>query len=222
MVERSEKWLSILISLILLLSISHLPQSTANSTYLKTWKQSDGSELEITISSFVTNLLVNTKYTYRIHLEAKTFGSSLDGFYSIAMGLRFTYSQGIIKSDLKCDTGDLSVSGSRIHILIPITVPSADEFSLKLGESIQGQLQYIIYFSEQPKDWDKSEMAPNQWPHESDVTLGWETISQGKISNPYLNFRTTIPIAFATIVVFSTGTYFIVRKRKSSNKRDLL
>jgi hypothetical protein len=138
------------------------------------------------------------------------------------MGLRFTFSQGIIKSDLKCDVGDLSVSGSKIIILIPIDVPSADEFSLKLGESIQGQLQYIIYFSEQPKDWDKSEMAPNQWPHESDVTLGWETISQGRISNPYLNFQSSIPIAFATIVVFSTGIYFILRKKKSSNERDLL
>ena len=94
MVKKSENWLLIPISLILLLSFSHLPQSNANSKYSKTWKLSDGSELEITISSFVNNLLVNTKYTYRIHLEAKTFGSSLDGFYSIAIGLRFTYPQG--------------------------------------------------------------------------------------------------------------------------------
>jgi len=217
MVKKSENWLLIPISLILLLSFSHLPQSNANSKYSKTWKLSDGSELEITISSFVNNLLVNTKYTYRIHLEAKTFGSSLDGFYSIAIGLRFTYSQGIIKSDLKCDVGDLSISGSKINILIPITVPFANELSLRQGESIQGQLQYIIYYSEQPKDWDKSEMAPNQWPHESDVTLGWETISQGNITNPYLNFKSTVPIALAAIL-FGSGIciYLIAKKRKSS------
>ena len=115
MVQKREYRL-IVISLILLLTLSHLSQSSANTTYSKTWEQSDGSELEITISSVVTNLWVNTKYTYRINLEAKTFGSNLGGFYSIAIGLRFTYSHGIIKSDLRCEIGDLSIIGSKVHI----------------------------------------------------------------------------------------------------------
>ncbi|MHA2204168.1 MAG: hypothetical protein ACW991_10810, partial [Candidatus Hodarchaeales archaeon] len=157
--------------------LPYLYQSTATLAYSKTWTQSDGSELEITISSYVTNLVVDTKYTYKIALEAKTLGSSLDGFYSIAAGLRFTSSKETIKSDLRCDIGDLSTVGSKIHVLIELVVPSADEYPLGRGESIQGQLQYVVYYSEQEKDWDKSEMAPNQWPHESDASTGWETIS---------------------------------------------
>ncbi|MFX1515810.1 MAG: hypothetical protein ACFFC6_05830 [Promethearchaeota archaeon] len=217
MVQKREYRL-MLISLILLLTLSHLSQSSANATYSKTWEQLDGSELEITISSVVTNLLVNTKYTYILNLEAKTFGSNLDGFYSIAIGLRFTYSHGIIKSDLKCEIGELPIIGSKVHILVPISIPSANEFSLKQGESIQGQLQYIIYYSEQPKDWDKSEMAPNQWPHESDVSLGWETISQGKITNPYFTFETIVTIGLVTTGLVGLGIfiYFIARRRYHS------
>ncbi|MFX1506782.1 MAG: hypothetical protein ACFFDC_11830, partial [Promethearchaeota archaeon] len=96
--------------------------------------------------------------------------------------------------------------------------PSASHFSLNLGESIQGQLQYIIYYSEQEKDWDKSEMAPNQWPHESDISIGWETISQGKITNPYLNFQTSV-IVLVIVSLLGSGIfiYYMVRKRKKTN-----
>ncbi|MFW9905172.1 MAG: hypothetical protein ACFFFH_12610 [Candidatus Thorarchaeota archaeon] len=175
--------------------------------------------MAIIISSYVTNLAVDTKYTYRITLEAETFGSSLDGFYSIAVRIRFVSSEQMIKSDLKCDIGDLSTIGSKLFVLIPLIIPSASHFSLNLGESIQGQLQYIIYYSEQVKDWDKSEMAPNQWPHESDISLGWETISQGKITNPYLNFQTSLTIALVTVSLLSSGIfiYYMVRKRKKRN-----
>ncbi|MFX1506474.1 MAG: hypothetical protein ACFFDC_10205, partial [Promethearchaeota archaeon] len=111
--------------MIFLLCQPYLNNAATNSAYSKTWIQLDGSELEVIISSYATNLVVDTKYTYRITLEAKTFGSSLDGFYSIAVGIRFVSSGQTIKSDLKCDIGDLSTIGSKLHVLIPLIIPSA-------------------------------------------------------------------------------------------------
>ena len=90
----------------------------------------------------------------------------------------------------------------------------AKNFSLNHGESVQGQLQYIIYYSEHQKDWDKSEMAPNQWPHESDTSIGWETISQGKVTNPYLNFKSTIVSVITLVSGSGILVYLIARKRK--------
>jgi hypothetical protein len=206
------------ISLIILLCQTYLHNAATSSSYSKTWIQSDGSELEIAISSYVTNLVVDTKYTYRITLEAKSFGSSLDGFFSIALGLRFVSSEQTIKSDLKCDVGDLTTAGSKLHVLLPLIIPSAHQFSLNLGESIQGQLEYIIYYSEQVKDWDKSEMAPNQWPHESDISLGWVIISQGKIINPYINFETSVIITLAIISLSGSGIFIYYMTRKRNNR----
>lgn len=215
-----KKWLYsgiFAIFLFLFLCQPYLHKAVTSSSYSKTWIQLDGSELEISFSSYVTDLVVDTKYTYRITLEAKTFGSSLDGFYSIAASLRFVNSEQIIRSDLKCDVGDLSTAGSKLHILIPLLIPSASEFSLNLGESIQGQLQYIIYYSEKVKDWDKSEMLPNQLPHESDISLGWETISQGRITNPYLNFETSVTLALVIVSLVGSGIfiYYMTRRRKN-------
>lgn len=219
MLNKIECRLLTAISLISLLFLPYLYQSTANPAYSRTWTQSDGSELEITISPFVTNLVVDTKYTYKINLEAKTFGPSLDGFYSLAIGLRFTSSEETIKSDLKCDIGDLSTVGSKIHVLIQLTIPSAAKFSLDRGDSVQGQLQYIVYYSEQTKDWDKSEMAPNQWPHESDASIGWETISQGKITNPFIDFNSIFIIIIITVSLISSVIiiYTIVRKKSGTS-----
>jgi len=196
------------ISFILLLLLPILCHSTASPVYSKTWTQSDGSKLEIAISSYSTNLLVDRTYTYKIDLEAEAFGSNLNGYYSIAVGLRFTSSEETFKSDLKCDIGDLTTVGSKVHVLIRLSVPSAAKFSLNRGESISGQLEYIVYYSEHSKDWDKSEMAPNQWPHESDMSVGWETISQGKITNPLINISEAVIITLIT--VFLTGSVFVI------------
>ncbi len=219
MLKKREFRFRLKFSLILLMILPYVYQSTATPAYSKIWTQSDGSELEIIIFSFATNLVVDTKYTYRIDLEAKAFGSHLDGFYSIAVGLRFTSSEETIKSDLRCDIGDLSTVGSKIHVLLEFVVPSADEFLLSRGKSVQGQLQYIVYYSEQAKDWDKSEMAPNQWPHESDSSLGWETISQGKITNPLIDFKSTVIImAIVSLIGSVIIIYTIVRKKSSTSK----
>ncbi|MFX0122451.1 MAG: hypothetical protein ACFFAE_02355 [Candidatus Hodarchaeota archaeon] len=219
MLKKREFRLLITISLFFMMLLPYFCKSVASPAYSKTWTHLDGSKLEITISSFVTNLVVDTRYTYKVVLEAKTFGSNLDGFYSIAVGLRFTSLKETIESDLKCDIGDLTAINSKIHVLIHLPIPSADEISLGRGESVQGNLQYIVYYSEQPKDWDKSEMAPNQWPHESDTSIGWETISQGKISNPFIDFNSLFTIIIISVSLISVMIiiYTIVRKRSSTN-----
>ena len=61
--------LLISISLIVLMFQPYLSRSVADSTYSEIWRQSDGSELENTISSIITSLVVENKYTYRINLE---------------------------------------------------------------------------------------------------------------------------------------------------------
>ncbi|MFX0125703.1 MAG: hypothetical protein ACFFAE_18915 [Candidatus Hodarchaeota archaeon] len=215
MLKLSRHRLLSMISFILLLLLPFLYHSAASSAYSKIWTQSDGSKLEITISSYSTNLLVDTTYTYKIILKANAFGSNLDGYYSIAVGIRFICSEETIKSDLKCDIADLVSVGSKVHALIELTIPSAAKFSLNRGESVQGQLQYIVYYSEQLLDWDKSEMAPYQWPHESDISLGWETISQGKITNPFFNLLEFVIIALITVSLISSVIviYTIVRRR---------
>ncbi|MFX1286613.1 MAG: hypothetical protein ACFFB5_23455 [Promethearchaeota archaeon] len=215
----SRQSLLLVISFIFLLILPFFSHSVANSAYSKIWTQSDGSQLEITISSYSINLLVDTTYTYKINLKVNAFGSNLDGYYSIAVGLRFTSSEEIIKSDLKCDIDDLVTVDSKIHVLIQLQVPSAAKFSLNRGESVQGQLQYIVYYSEQSKDWDKSEMAPNQWPHESDISLGWETISQGSVTNPFLNIPEVIIIALITVFLISS-MIVIYKKGKKREKKD--
>lgn len=154
-------------------------------TYSKTWTQSNGSKLKISVSPDSTNLQVERIYTFKMSLEALALGSDQEGFYSIAARLRFVNSEYTLESNLKTDLGKLADIGSQKQTLLQLDIPSAAEFPLDLGESTKGQLQYILYYSEQPKDWDKSEMAPNQWPHENDKIIGWDTISQGKVINPF-------------------------------------
>ncbi|UCG90011.1 MAG: hypothetical protein JSU57_05990 [Candidatus Heimdallarchaeota archaeon] len=201
--------------IILLFFFPYLSQSNADSTYRKTWNQSNGSKLKITVSSNTANLLVDTLYTYKVALEAIAFGSNIEGFFSIAVGLRFVSFDKTIKSDLKCNIGDLTTVGSKIHILIQLSVPAANEFSLGRGESLQGQLQYIVFYSEQSKDWNKHEMGPNYWAHQTDQSIGWETISQGKITNPFINNLEVIIIALITVSLISSVIVFytIIKKR---------
>ncbi|MHA2246208.1 MAG: hypothetical protein ACXADY_14685 [Candidatus Hodarchaeales archaeon] len=169
--------------------------------------------MKITTSSNTANLLVDTVYTYKVALEAIEFGSNMNGFYSIAVGLRFVNSEKTIKSDLKCNIGDLSNVGSKMHVLIKLVVPSATEFSLKRDESVQGQLQYIVYYSEQQKDWNKHEMGPNQWAHETDQSIGWETIAQGKITNPLIDLPSIAIIVIITVSLISLGIIIYIRRR---------
>ncbi|MFX1423532.1 MAG: hypothetical protein ACFFB2_14580 [Promethearchaeota archaeon] len=204
--------------LIFLLLTPYLSYSRADSRYIKTWTQSNGSQLQITLSSYPKTLFVNIKYTYKINFEVKAVSSYLDSFYSIAVGLRFLSSEKTVKSDLKCDIGDLPTIGSKVHVLIQLSVPSATEISINQGESLQGQLQYIVYYSKQPKDWDKSEMAPNQWPHESDQTLGWETISEAVIVNPLVDlFLLTVIVVISISLIISSIIIFRILKKRSQN-----
>lgn len=105
-----------------------------------------------------------------------------------------------------------------MHILIKLVVPSAAEFSLERGESLQGQLQYIVHYSEQQKDWNKHEMGPNYWAHETDMSVGWETISQGKISNPLINLPTIAIIVIITVSLISSVIIIYFRKRVKTSR----
>ena len=215
MSKLSERRFLITTIIIFLLFLPLSSQSTASSAYSKIWTQSNGAKLKITLSSNTANLLVDTVYTYKVNLEAIAFGSNQEGFYSIAVRLRFVSSVKTFKSDLKSNIGDLATVGSKIHILIRFIVPSAAEFSLDRGESLQGQFQYMVFYSEQPKDWDKSEMAPNHWPYETDQSIGWETISQGKITNPFINLPSVAIIAVITVLLISSVIiiYTVAKKR---------
>lgn len=90
--------------------------------------------------------------------------------------------------------------------------------SLNGGKSLEGQLQYIVYYSEQQKDWDKSEMAPNQWPHESEQILGWETISQGSLTNPLIDLTSLITIAIITASLICSGILILIVMKKRVKK----
>ena len=186
-------------------------------TYSKTWTQANGSELKISVIPDSADLQVGRIYTYRMSLEALALGSNQEGFYSIATRLRFVNSEYKIEGDLKTDLGDLSDVGSQKQTLIQLIIPSTADFSLDLGESIQGQLQYIVYYSEQPKDWDKSEMAPNQWPHENDKIIGWETISQGKIINPLDILSAAILAIIGGSLISSVIIVYDVFRKRSIN-----
>jgi hypothetical protein len=148
--------------------------------YSKTWIQSNGSKLQVSISPNSALLETEKIYTYIITLEPIVFASTQDGFYSLAVFLRFLNSKNTFKSVLAY-IGDISSIGSKKQALIRLIVPSADELSLDPSESLQGQLQYIIYYTEQPYDGDKYEMPPYDMYFYTEHSIGWETIIQGKI-----------------------------------------
>ncbi|MFX1533827.1 MAG: hypothetical protein ACFFDI_06295 [Promethearchaeota archaeon] len=165
------------------ISILFLPalmQFTTNSTYSKTWTQSNGS-LKVSISPNSATLEVEKVYKYIITLDAIEFVSTEDGFYSLAVCLRFLNSKNTFKSDFTY-LGDLSSIGSKKQTLIQLVVPSADTFPLDPGESLQGQLQYLIYYSEQPYDGDKYELPPYDMFFYTEHSIGWETIIEGTLA----------------------------------------
>lgn len=200
----------VLIFLLLQLFQGH---SLPNSTYTKTWIQSNGSKLKIAISPSSANLEVGRVYSYLMTFEAIEFSSDQCKFYSLAARLRFNNSF-VIKSDLICNIGDLSHIGSKRQTLIKLVIPSANEFSLDRGESLVGQLQYIVYYSEQPIDDNKGEMMGNFRAYETDQSIGWETITQGKITNPLLSLPPIVMVVsitgFLIVVVFSI--FIVIRK----------
>lgn len=86
-VNRGRLKLTIIIAF--LLFSPYINEAASISSYSKTWTQPNTSKLEITISSYTINLLVNTAYTYKINFEVIAVSSNLDSFYSIAVCLRF-------------------------------------------------------------------------------------------------------------------------------------
>ncbi|MFX0064090.1 MAG: hypothetical protein ACFFC7_18115 [Candidatus Hermodarchaeota archaeon] len=156
-----------------------LPSLMGSTSYSKTWIQSTGS-LKVTISPNSAIFEAEKEYIYTITLEPVAFASNQDGFYSLAVCLRFLNSKKTFKSDFTY-IGDLSNIGSKKQALIRLVVPSADEFPLNPSESLQGQLQYIIYYTEQPYDGDKYELPPYDMFFYTEHSIGWETIIQGKI-----------------------------------------
>ncbi|MFX1253621.1 MAG: hypothetical protein ACFFCZ_18565 [Promethearchaeota archaeon] len=165
------------------ISLLFLPTLIQSTTYSKTWIQSNGSKLYVSISPNSAILESEKEYVYTITLESIVFASNQDGFYSVAVCLRFLNSKKIFKSNLNY-IGDLSSVGSKKQALIRLIVPSAEEFPLGSSESLQGQLQYIIYYTEQPYDGDKYELPPYDMFFYTEHSLGWETIIDGKIPYP--------------------------------------
>ncbi|UCE12789.1 MAG: hypothetical protein JSV04_11415 [Candidatus Heimdallarchaeota archaeon] len=193
--------------------------SLPNSTYSKIWIQSNGAKLKIEISPSSANLEVDSVYSYLMTFEAIEFSSDQSKFYSLSARLRFTNNSIMVKSDLICNIGDLSYIGSRIQTIIQLAIPSADEFSLDRGGSFLGQLEYIVYYSEQSIDDNKGEMMGNFRAYETDQTIGWETIAQGKITNPLLSLPPIVVIISITgiLIVFASSILIVIRE--SSKKK---
>ena len=61
-------------------------------------------------------------------------------------------------------------------------------------------------------------MGPNQWAHETDQSVGWETISQGKIANPLISFPSIVIIALITVSLISSVIIIYIRKRVKTSR----
>ncbi|MFW9997601.1 MAG: hypothetical protein ACFFD4_36510 [Candidatus Odinarchaeota archaeon] len=193
-------------------------QVGASSPYVKIWTQSNGSNLKVTITPNSANLQVRSWYRYTVELEAVNLALDQEGFFSLAIRLRFFNAINTIESDFNYNFDELEGTGSKTRTFIQLVIPSAPYFSLAPGESLEGQLQYIIYFSEAPFDGDKSEMPPWDQNYSTGQSLGWETVTKGTITNPIIDYRLIIIAAVVTVLLAGCASmiFFVVKKRSRS------
>jgi hypothetical protein len=151
-----------------------------------------------------------------VTLKVVAFAPNQEGFYSLVVRLRFQNSKNPIQSDYKYNLDELTKVGQETRTLIQLTVPSAVEFSLDPNESLEGQLQYILFYSEAPFDGDKSEQPPYDRNLNTEQSLGWETITEGQITNPFINLRFIATVVVISVIIIGSAITLHIAVRKRS------
>ncbi len=171
--------------------------------YNRTWNTTRGSQLKIEFSPETANFKPTKIYTYTFTITAVVFGTNVDRFYGIDIAVRFLNAVDDISSAKY--GGELPNVGNYFQVDIDLIIPTKESLSLNAGESLSGNLQIKVDFSEGVVlDFDTY------------LTTGWETITSGKIS---VAADSTILLIVAGLVVgiLAVGTliYFGTRQKKA-------